>query len=406
MNTECFGHTVARLRKKIGLTQSELAAQLNVSNKTVSKWESGGGYPEITMLSPLSEALGVSVDYLLKGDMRGITIAGDILVDIVNILDKYPEKNMLAKVLSTTYAVGGCVPNTAINLAKIDSDVFVGAVAKIGNDENGRYLISQLKKYAIDTDGIKVEENGITASDLVMTDKRTGERTFFYTGGTNNTFDIDDIDISSLDCQIFHIGYILLLDALDSEDSEYQTRMARLLDTISKKGIKTSIDAVSVDSDRFIDKIVPVLKYCDYVILNEVESCRVSGLSPRNDDGSICIPNIRRTMEKFFEYGVREKVIVHCAEAGFLLDKNRGFFASGSLELPDDYIKGSVGAGDAYAAACLYGIYKGFEPMQMLEFAAAAAACNLSAADAVSGMKCRSEIELIAKNTKKRIINI
>ena len=149
MNTVSFGHTVAKLRKRMCMTQSELAQLLNVSNKTVSKWENGGGYPEITILPALSEVFGVSIDYLLKGDMQGITIAGDILVDIVNILDKYPEKNMLANVLSSVHAVGGCVPNTIIDLAKIDSDIFLSAVGKVGNDENGRYVHNSGKRVLV-----------------------------------------------------------------------------------------------------------------------------------------------------------------------------------------------------------------------------------------------------------------
>lgn len=399
-----LGQTVAKLRRKMGITQAELAAKLGVSNKAVSKWENGGGYPDITLLPALSEVLGVSADYLLKGDTQGIVVAGDILVDIVNVLDKFPEKNMLANIISTVHAVGGCVPNTIIDLARIDSDIFLSAAGKVGNDENGRYVVSQMRKYGIDVSRVITDENSVTASDNVMTDSRTGERTFFYAKGANGCFDIDDIDISALDCKIFHIGYILLLDALDSEDKEYKTRMARLLDMVSKKGIKTSIDVVSEDGERFAEKVIPALKYTDYVIINEVESCRVSGLSPRDENGNICIKNIRKTMEKFFEFGVREKVIVHCAEAGFLMNKNGSFYASGSLILPDGYIKGSVGAGDAYAAACLYGIYKGFEPMQMLEFASAAAACNLSESDSVSGMKNRSEIEKLGRKYKRREI--
>lgn len=404
MNTTDFGHTVAKLRKKLSLTQAGLAELLNVSSKTVSKWESGGGYPEITLLPTLSEVFGVSIDYLLKGDMRGITIAGNILVDIVNILDRYPEKNMLANIQSTDHAVGGCVPNTAIDLAKIDRDLYLNAIGKVGNDENGRYVVSQMKKHGIDTTNVKTDPETLTASSIVMTDSRTGERTFFYTKGANGRFDIDDVDTDKLDCRIFHIGYILLLDALDEKDPKYGTRMARLLDKVSQKGIKTSIDVVSEDGERFVEKIVPALKYCDYVIVNEVESCRVSGLSPRNSDGSISVENIKKTMQMFFEYGVREKVIVHCVEGGFYMNKDGNFFMSGSLELPDGYIKGSVGAGDAYCAACLYGIYMGYEPKYMLEFAAAAAACNLSKSDSVSGMKSRCEIEAMMKKYKKREI--
>ena len=66
MNTKQFGERVAELREKCGMTQSQLADQLNVSNKTISRWETGDGYPEITLLVPLAKSLGVTVDYLLS----------------------------------------------------------------------------------------------------------------------------------------------------------------------------------------------------------------------------------------------------------------------------------------------------------------------------------------------------
>lgn len=342
----------------------------------------------------------------LEAGRSGIAVAGDIIVDIVNILDRYPERNMLANVLKTVYSVGGCVPNTIIDLARIDSGILLKAIGKVGNDENGRYAVSELKKYGIDVSGIKIDESGVTSTSSVMTDSRTGERTFFYAGGANGGFDINDVNVGELDCRIFHIGYILLLDALDAYDAEYKTRMARLLDAVSQRGIKTSIDVVSEDGDRFAEKVIPALKYTDYAIVNEVESCRVAGVEPRNSDGSVCVENIRTAMQRFFEYGVRDTVVIHCVEAGFLMKMSGEFYVSGSLELPKGYIKGSVGAGDAYAAACLYGIYNGYEPLRMLEFAAAAAACNLSESDSVNGMKSREEIEMLGRMYGKRRIDM
>jgi len=324
---------------------------------------------------------------------QGITIAGNILVDIVKIIEKYPEKNMLVHITDSIRAVGGCVPNTIINIAKIDPEVRLKALGKVGSDDNGRFVVSEMEKYGIDVSGVKIAEDKETSYDDVMTEKLTGERTFFLSCGINHEFGIEDIDIEALDCKIFHIGYILLMDALDAEDEEYGTKMARLLKQVSDKGIKTSVDAVSEDSDRYKAKIVPALKYCDYSIMNEIESCKVTGLSPRKEDGSIWVENIKKTMEAFFEYGVREKVIIHCSEAGFLLDKTGEFVMVPSLKLPKGYIKGSVGAGDSFAAACLYGIDKGFGNKKLLEFASAAAACNLAASDSISGMKTRKEIE-------------
>ena len=123
-----------------------------------------------------------------------------------------------------------------------------------------------------------------------------------------------------------------------------------------------------------------------------------------NEDGSVNIENIRKTMEYFIELGVREKVIVHCAEAGMALDKNGEFVMVPSLVLPEGYIKGSVGAGDAFAAASLYGIYNEWDNKRILEFASAAAACNLSETDSISGMKSAKEIEKIMEKYQRRTI--
>jgi len=332
---------------------------------------------------------------------QGITIAGIMLVDIVKMIDKYPEKSMLVNITESIRAVGGCVPNTIIDIAKIDPSVKLKAIGKVGSDDNGRFLREEMAKYGVDVTGIKVAEGRETSFDDVMTERSTGARTFFLSCGINHEFGIEDIDIDALDCKIFHAGYILLLGALDAEDEEYGTKMARLLHMVSQKGIKTSVDAVSEEGERFREKIIPALKYCDYAIMNEIECCKVTGLSPRKEDGTVHVENIKKTMEVFMEYGVREKVIIHCCEAGFLLDKSGEFTVVPSLKLPKGYIKGSVGAGDAFAAASLYGIDQGFDDTRILEFASAAAACNLAAADSISGMKTRAEIEQMCQEFER-----
>ena len=68
INKEKFGEFIARLRKEKGLTQQELADRLFLSNKAVSKWERGQSLPDIDLLTPLSDILGVSVAELLKGE--------------------------------------------------------------------------------------------------------------------------------------------------------------------------------------------------------------------------------------------------------------------------------------------------------------------------------------------------
>lgn len=68
MDTYITGATVKKLREAKGLTQSQLAVQIGVSSKAVSKWETAKGLPDISLIEPLSEALGVSVMELMSGE--------------------------------------------------------------------------------------------------------------------------------------------------------------------------------------------------------------------------------------------------------------------------------------------------------------------------------------------------
>ena len=68
MNTYVTGPTVKQLREARGLTQAELAEKIGVSSKTVSKWETAKGLPDISLLQPLAQALGISVIELMNGE--------------------------------------------------------------------------------------------------------------------------------------------------------------------------------------------------------------------------------------------------------------------------------------------------------------------------------------------------
>lgn len=63
-----LGAFIAQLRKEAGMTQKELADRIHVTDKAVSKWETGKGFPDIKLLDPLSRALGVSLAELVQGE--------------------------------------------------------------------------------------------------------------------------------------------------------------------------------------------------------------------------------------------------------------------------------------------------------------------------------------------------
>lgn len=100
MNNEKMGLFISELRKSHQMTQKELSAKLNVSDKAVSKWERGLSCPDISLLSPISNILGVTTTELLNGERTEVkeTLNVDAIVD--NALD-YGEKTATRKIILT-----------------------------------------------------------------------------------------------------------------------------------------------------------------------------------------------------------------------------------------------------------------------------------------------------------------
>lgn len=68
MNAQKIGNIISELREEKCMTQAQLAQRLNVSDKAISKWETGRGYPDISLVEQLADALGVSIIELFSGE--------------------------------------------------------------------------------------------------------------------------------------------------------------------------------------------------------------------------------------------------------------------------------------------------------------------------------------------------
>ena len=80
MNQYVTGTIIKNLREKHQLTQAELAAKLNLSDKTISKWETGKGYPDISLLEPLAKVFDVSVTELISGySVANVNVSSNML---------------------------------------------------------------------------------------------------------------------------------------------------------------------------------------------------------------------------------------------------------------------------------------------------------------------------------------
>jgi len=210
-----------------------------------------------------------------------------------------------------------------------------------------------------------------------MVVQATGRRTFFHNRGANALFGPEHVPVEKFNARLVHLGYLLLLDRMDEPDEEFGTAAAGLLKRFRDAGIETSIDVVSEDSDRFPQIVKPALKYTDYAILNEFEAGRTTGheLKP---GGRPDIEAIRASCEDLLGLGVSRMVCVHMPEGAYVRLADGGEVWQPALQLPEGYIKGAAGAGDAFCAGMLLGIHERWDVSRSLLLAVCAAAMSLS----------------------------
>ena len=319
-------------------------------------------------------------------EKNGIAIAGSIIVDKLNEISAYPAEGELTKILSLSLAVGGCVPNTGIDVKKLDPDISVKAVGIVGRDAEGDFALDALSKNGVDTCFVKRGNLPTSFTDVMSV--VGSQRTFFAYPGACADFGYDDIDFENLEVKMLHLGYFLLLDKIDNGDG------TRILKKAREMGIKTSIDMVSENSNRY-SLVVDCLKYTDNVIINEHEAGMLTGIEPKPQ-------NLEKIAVKIKEMGVKERVIIHMPEIGVCLSDN-GYFELPSPKLPDGYIKGKTGAGDAFCAGALIGIYRELDEMSILTLATKAAVISLSSYDATGGVVSEIEIDKVFNKIKINI---
>lgn len=242
----------------------------------------------------------------------------------------------------------------------------------------------------MDTTGLIVSDTEPTSFTEVMS-VAGGQRTFFTYAGASADFGLEDIDLQGLLPKILHLGYFLLLQKVDAGDG------LEILKAAQAQGVCTSIDLVSENSDRY-SLVLPCLPYTDYLIINELEAGKLTGINPENK-------NLKAIAQTLINMGVRKKVIIHKPDCAVCMSKEN-FTWMPSYALPQGYIKGTTGAGDAFCAGALIGIYNDWTDAEILEFASAAAVMALGGTDATSGLTEAQAIRKFCSQFSKQSVNL
>ena len=163
MNTEKTGKLISEIRKEKNLTQSQLADLISVSDKAISRWETGRGFPDIDNLEALAECLGITVAEMIKGERLEDTVSKEEVNDIAGeglsfvrfILNKKKYANILLGFLLSIVVL-------TLAIVHLNSPIYItGAKNAIEIEEmsDGRVVAILNEKIAgVDVETIKVPD--------------------------------------------------------------------------------------------------------------------------------------------------------------------------------------------------------------------------------------------------------
>ena len=167
----------------------------------------------------------------------------------------------------------------------------------------------------------------------------------------------------------------------------YDTEVRELKGDITNGCI---VDVVSEKGGRFRTVVPPSLPYTDHFAVNEYEASQITGVELTRN-GKLLPENLPDALRILRKMGVKKRIVIHTPLLAAGLDENDRLVYAPALKLPEGYIRGSVGAGDAFTAGFLYETMRGASLETALRTANAVAACSLCAAGATEGVPTLAE---------------
>lgn len=311
----------------------------------------------------------------------GLLAAGNFIVDRFKIIDYYPREEMLASILRETSGNGGGPYNVLKDLAKMGARFPLAGAGLIGEDATGDAIVADCRGHGIDTSGLCRTLAAPTSYTDAFTVESTGRRTFFHQRGANSLLGPEHFDFIGVTARVFYLGYFMLLETLDRVEPDGRTGASRVLESAQQAGLLTVADMVSVEHADFARSAMASLPFLDWFILNEVEAGKLVGRSLRAapaDGGGIDWVGCGEAAGVLLSLGVRRGVVIHFVEGAVATTADGVVHGQGSVRLPEGFIRGATGAGDAFAAGFIYGLHEDFPVSVCLRQAVSAAAMCLS----------------------------
>jgi len=309
---------------------------------------------------------------------KSVICLGIMVADVVGRpLRAVPDPGRLVLVEEMGLYTGGCAVNAATALSRLGLPVEV--VGKVGDDPFGEFLINTLKKRGIGIKGVTRDRILGTSATMVMVDN-DGERRFVHYIGANANLTFDDIDTSLLgEAAILHVAGSLVMPGIDGVPT------AELLKLAKQKGVITFLDTVWDDTGRWKELLEPCLPEIDYFVPSLPEAQALTGYQDPHE--------VARSLLNF---GVGTVGLKMGSEGALVMDQ-KGIQIHLSAYQVD--VIDATGAGDAFAAGFIAGVWNGWPLEKTGQFANAVGALCVTGVGASGGVSSLEETLTFMENS-------
>ncbi len=345
--------------------------------------------------------------------MQRAVIAGHICLDVIPEIDHpfTPEPGRLYEVGRAVMSTGGAVANTGLAMHRLGIPVTL--MGKIGSDAFGRAVRDALRQAGPDLDRGLIESDGAVTSYTAVLNIPGRDRTFLHCPGANHSFTSADVPAGRLSgAALFHLGYPPLMAGLYREDG---AELERLYRTVKAAGLTASMDMTVPDPGgpggqvawaRVFERVLPLLDIflpsADELLYafdrdrfgagDQLAAADLSALGDRMLAMGVAVAGIKLGARGLY---IRTAGRDRIAAMGAAAPREPELWSGQELWFPVFQVPavvGTTGAGDVTIAGFLAALLHGCGPETAGRIATAAGACNVQAADALSGLKPWAEI--------------
>jgi sugar/nucleoside kinase (ribokinase family) len=307
---------------------------------------------------------------------RGVLTGGTWCVDRNLMVDRWPALNGRADILDAKMSGGGPGYNMAVDLRKLDSDLPLATVTLVGDDADGRFLVSLAAANGIDHAQMHLTDRIATDYTHAYSDRSSGQRTHISYFGTSRWLTPDHFDFSRSNHRYLHLGLPGIHELMDGPWAGEANGWVATLKKARAAGLRTNLELASLAPERLAATVRPCLPHLDFLIVNDAEIGGIAGIETVGKEGTdpeACIAAAQAVLA----LGRCDLAVVHFPKGGIVVARDGSVTTRPSVNVPPAEVAGANGAGDAFAAGFLYGMHEGWSVDRALALAHAVAAASL-----------------------------